>query len=354
MTRRLTVLALTAVLALGDTRAAFAVVADEKVERAGAALVVTWTDTSPVSIYASEHADAALADAKPIARGNRKGRIETPAGPQRLYFLLKDDKDGSEARAAERLVPLEHGSNFRDIGGYPAADGKHVRWGLIYRSGGTPLLTDADVAEVRSLGLKDMIDLRSSEERSFAPTRLDGVRYTAVGYSMASLLSQVANPNATVGPGDSYRGFPTLLAPQLRILFHTLLAGEGPVAYNCSAGQDRTGFTTAVLLLTLGVPHDVVIADYHLSTALRRPEYEVPKLDAASQPDNKTLAFFAALQKDPRMSKPQPLVDANHRALVEYALDEIQQRWGSVDGYLAKEIGVDSAQIAELRRHYLE
>ena len=44
-----------------------------------------------------------------------------------------------------------------------------------------------------------------------------------------------------------YRRMPELLAPQLRILFQELLEGDGAVAYNCSAGQDRTGFATAMV-----------------------------------------------------------------------------------------------------------
>ena len=81
------------------------------------------------------------------------------------------------ARMAARsgLLPLEHSSNFRDIGGYPAAGGKHVRWGMIFRSGATPLLTDADQAAVAKLHLANMVDLRSDEERQLAPSKIYGV-----------------------------------------------------------------------------------------------------------------------------------------------------------------------------------
>jgi protein-tyrosine phosphatase len=48
------------------------------------------------------------------------------------------------------------------------AGGKHVRWGMIYRSGATPLLTDGDVQTVAGLNLAGVVDLRSSEERQLA------------------------------------------------------------------------------------------------------------------------------------------------------------------------------------------
>src|SRR3546814_6177413 len=84
----------------------------------------------------------------------------------RPYFMLRDQRDGGMIRVAERALPLEHGSNFRDIGGYPAAGGKHVRWGMIFRSGGTPLLNDADEQRIGALKLGEMVDLRRSEEHT--------------------------------------------------------------------------------------------------------------------------------------------------------------------------------------------
>src|SRR3546814_7695541 len=68
-----------------------------------------------------------------------------------------------------------------------------------------------------------------------------------------------------------YRDFPQQLVPQLRVLFDTLLAKEGPVVYNCSAGQDRTGFATAMIMSALGVPREVIYKDYLLSTGYRKP-----------------------------------------------------------------------------------
>jgi protein-tyrosine phosphatase len=262
--------------------------------------------------------------------------------------------DGTLARVAERTLPLAQGSNFRDLGGYAAAGGKHVRWGVLFRSGATPLLTEADVHTVGELGLKNLVDLRSDEERVIAPTRIDGVRYTAVGYPMAAQMDFANPPPSMAQASDLYRKFPTLLAPQLRIIFHELLAGDAPLVYNCSAGQDRTGFVTAILLSALGVPQDVILTDYHLSVQYRRPEYEMPKINPAAFPGNAVAAFYAKAQTSAMSMSPQPLYDADHRALLEYALDEVQKRWGSVQNYLAQEIGVTEADIAKLRQTYLE
>jgi len=356
MTRKLAAWALPAALVLSAHGGAFATVSAEKVERTGPnRIVVTWTDKDPVDVYVAERPDAALADAKLLSTADRDGRYESAAGSARPFFLLKDRGDGSVVRTAERLIPLEQGSNFRDLGGYPAAGGKRVRWGRIFRSGGTPMLTDADLKEIQSLGLADMVDLRSSEERVLAPSRIYGVSYHAVGYSMMTIMGDVKDPASSRNDlGKVYERLPTVLQPELRELFEALLQGDGPLAYNCSAGQDRTGFASALVLTALGTPRDVIYADYLLSTAYRRPEWEMPKISPAVAQENPTAAFFARYQDNPGARKPTPLVDSEGRPLVQRAMEAIEQKYGSVEAYLDKEIGVDAADIAKLRALYLE
>lgn len=325
-------------------------------------LKVSWTDRNGVDIYMADRADATFDAAKLVSANDRDGIHEMAVAPgTRSYFLLRDHKDGASARTAERLLPLEHGSNFRDIGGYPAASGKHVRWGMIYRSGATALLTEADMKTVEGIKLANLVDLRSSEERQLAPTRIYGVPYHAVGYSMSAITNaMVTAPAATAGQampsngGALYRRMPQMLAPQMRLLFARLLAKEGPLAYNCSAGQDRTGFATALILSALGVPRDTIIADYHLSTRYRRPEYEMPKFDPAAFPDNAAAQMFSRYRRDPAAAKPQPLKEADGTAFLSFALDEIDKHYGSVEGYLDKELGVSAIDVAALRASYLE
>lgn len=354
MTSKLAAFALSLALLLGAGDAG--AVTAERAERAAPDhVVVTWTDSDPVDVFLAESAEAGIAAARLVSDDNRSGRFEFAADPtKRPYVLLRDGGDGSVVRTAERVLPLQQGSNFRDLGGYTAAGGKRVRWGRIFRSGATPLLTDADLMMIKALGLTEMVDLRSSEERVLAPSRIQGVPYTAVGYSMSGVMGDRPGAIGEDRMGDIYRRFPTLLAPQLRILFADLLAGEGPVAYNCSAGQDRTGFATALVLSALGVPRETIIADYHLSTTYRHPEFEMPKIDAATQAANPTAAMFGRYQQDSKYRTPRPLMDGEKRAYLQFALAEVENRWGSVEAYLDKELGVDAADIARLRAMYLE
>jgi protein-tyrosine phosphatase len=350
--RSLLILALTC-LTLRAT--ASAAVSMAKVERSTPdTLSLTWTSPDPIDIYQSARPDVSLGNALLVVHGSSSGgyTVKT-AGRMRLYFMLFDERDHQILKVAERLVPLEQGSNFRDLGGYPAAGAKHVRWGLIYRSGAQPMLTDQDLAQLRALGLAQLVDLRSNEERALAPTTINGVPYTAIGYSMAELVNSVGLAQIRNGV-DVYRRFPHTFAPQLKVIFGDLLSGHAPIVYNCSAGQDRTGFVTAVILSALGVPRDQIYVDYLLSTADRRPEFEMPRIDLAAHPNDPVAQYYAKLQGDASGLKPQPLVDGSGRPFLIGAFEEIDAKWGSTDAYLRREVGLSDADRVSLQNRYLE
>lgn len=323
------------------------------VQRSADTLTLAWDSPDPIDLYEADHEGFALKDAQRLTSADRDGHyVVTSAGVRRHYFALVDTRDHQRIDVAERLVPLAQGSNFRDIGGYVGAGGKHVRWGLIYRSGGQPLLSAQDIEQIKGLGIDQLVDLRSSEERVIAPTKISGVPYAAVGYSMSDLLRRSSGSQLRNG-ADGYHLFPTLLAPQLRIIFAHLLHRSTPIVYNCSAGQDRTGFVTAIVLTALGVSRDQIVADYDLSTTYRRPEFEIPPLNPAALPDDPAVRQLASYQQRPEWKVPQPLHD-DQGPFLRGAFEEIDTQWGSVDNYLAKEIGVSAADLATLRRTYLQ
>lgn len=326
-------------------------VVDASVERtAQGRLVLHWTDSAPVDVIEGEGTDPAKG--KVIASAVGKGGFELPApAHSRPYFFLRDTRDKTVVTVAERVLPLDQGSNFRDLGGYPAADGKHVRWGMLFRSGATPLLSEPDRAEIAGLGLQQMIDLRSSEERQLAPSRITGVPYAAVGYAFDAVM-----PKGAFTPETGYPAMIDLLEPQLRLLFATLLRRQAPVVTNCSAGQDRTGIASAILLSALGVPRDVITRDYLLSTQYRHPEYEMPAIDPAQFPGNPAAAMFAHYRPagGKPAPRPQPLMTADGTPFLAFALAAIDHRWGSMDAYLVRQLGVGPAKLAQLRKDYLE
>jgi protein-tyrosine phosphatase len=316
-------------------------VSEAHVERMDSShLMVTWGSAVPVDIYVGDVPELVIAHAEVLSAGNRDGRyVATQVGDRRPYFLLRDTRDGSLTRVAERVLPLEHGSNFRDLGGYAAANGKHVRWGLIYRSAATPLLSPADLAYIGSLGLRSTVDLRSTDERRLAPSSLieQRVQYIAIDYPFNKIQG-------------GYYDILTALSPQFRAIFRELLSRHGPISFSCTAGQDRTGIAAALILSSLEVPRPEILEDYDLSTASRRPKYEVPLIDPAKYPGNAVAMMLAGARKE----KPSPLYGADGRSSLASLLDQIDAHWGSVESYLQHELNISAADLQTLRDAYLE
>jgi len=119
---RPTIAALAMVLAAYAGAPASARVADASVERTEQGqLVLHWQATASVDVIEADGTDPSKG--KLIASAIRKGGYELPAPAHaRPYFFLRDSRDQTVVTVAERVLPLDQGSNFRDLGGYPAAD----------------------------------------------------------------------------------------------------------------------------------------------------------------------------------------------------------------------------------------
>ena len=107
---------------------------------------------------------------------------------------------------------------------------------------------------------------------------------------------------------------------------------------NCTAGKDRTGIATALVLTALGVPYATVREDFLLSNNA----LGMQGLSGTISP------YLAKLQPD----VVQPLVGVEGEYL-DAAFDQLRKDYGSVENYLAQELGIGPAQLAVLKRRML-
>jgi protein-tyrosine phosphatase len=190
------------------------------------------------------------------------------------------------------VVPLEGGSNFRDLGGYRTKDGRTVRRGAVFRSAHLGNLTSIDRAALGRIGVRTIVDLRGVNEAAATPHRVDGIDCRIVGAHIEPQLGdkiQVAVADGSASPHlmmqfltEHYRDYPHRCAPGFRTLFATLSDGtHRPLVFHCTAGKDRTGFASALLLTLLGVPWETVMDDYLRTNELwtghigRYPELDI-------------------------------------------------------------------------------
>jgi protein-tyrosine phosphatase len=166
----------------------------------------------------------------------------------------------------QRTITLDGCHNFRDLGGYPTADGGIVRWRRLFRSDALHGLSDKDVAQLRDeIGLTTMVDLRSTAELRAdgdSPLVAAGVTHHHLplfdGEAMKSDDARVAS----ITLADRYWLMAQYAKDKIGRVLTTLAAADGPAVYHCAAGKDRTGVISAVILGVLGVPDEVIVADY--------------------------------------------------------------------------------------------
>jgi protein-tyrosine phosphatase len=170
-----------------------------------------------------------------------------------------------EARDAsnDRWIALPGTLNLRDVGGYPVAGGGTVRWRTLLRSDALNRLDDGGRAVLADLGLRTVIDLRTDSEVEAAPSALDG---TAAQTVRVPLFSAEAIGRLPPDLAAVYRYMiDDCGAAIARAIGRLAVPGALPGLVHCTAGKDRTGLVTALVLEVIGVPDDVIAADYALS-----------------------------------------------------------------------------------------
>ena len=111
---------------------------------------------------------------------NEENYIVPVVAGTRPYFLLVGE-NGARIRIAERVIQMEGLVNFRDLGGYLTIDGRRTKWGKLLRSAAHDNISDHDVAFLQKIGLKTVVDYRSSYEVNGHPDRqIAGVTYQAL------------------------------------------------------------------------------------------------------------------------------------------------------------------------------
>lgn len=322
-------------------------------------LRIAWSGSDePASIFVSNDPAAPRSAARLIKADVRGGAAETaaPVSP-RPYFLVAT-RDGGEVRLAERLLPLEGGRNFRDLGGYRAEDGRQVRWGRIFRSGVMSGLTASDLDYLGKLGVGVICDLRSPQERAGEPSpflKSGGAKVIAFDYDMSTSLDSLARlktrEEAIAGFAAAYVGFIDFLTPHYREMFAHLVEGGAPLAMNCSAGKDRTGVGSALVLSVLGVPRETVAADYALTQTYTPPGFYEKQMAAGGKTSGVTEEQAKALMRLPK--DVLQVVMGSDPEVMRQALAGIDRKYGGPVALAKARFGLTDAAIARLRGLYL-
>ena len=292
----------------------------------------------------------------PVLRTSSTQVTVTAGRPgQRMYFFLKPDH-GHVREVSIRHIALQGTPNFRDIGGYETTDGRFVKWGLVYRTGVLTYLTPSDLAYLRQLGVRLVVDFRTDQENQEAPEKwvpnsgavlLHLPIGAESGKSLSASMRQLAAGHPTPAQlqqrlEQTYSSFVFQFAPKYARVFTEIEQDHLPIVYHCTAGKDRTGVMTALLLRTLGVPEPTVLADYALTNKylMSANDHSVATQKLASL-TNGMMKDFTPAQRKVLMAADPAYLKATFRA--------IDQKYGSFANYRRQALGVSDADVQKLR-----
>ncbi|MDA9489808.1 tyrosine-protein phosphatase [Bradyrhizobium sp. CCBAU 11361] len=240
-----------------------------------------------------------------------------------------------------RHLALQGASNFRDLGGYPTTDGRTTRWRHIFRSNHLGQLTADDIEIVRALGVRSAFDFRGLEERAAGVCVVNEITVHSLPIEptvVAALRAELARGTLTAPVAlelmrESYRNYVRHNTHSFRALFGHLLEDRAPLVIHCTAGKDRTGFASALILHALGVSDDVIAEDYLLTNQFYRR-------DATAAID---------LPEDVRNA-----IGSVEASYLTAAFEAVGKEYGDLETYLRDGLKIGPPEREALRARYLQ
>jgi protein-tyrosine phosphatase len=256
--------------------------------------------------------------------------------------------------AQERIIDLKGTSNTRDIGGYKTSDGRALRWRQIIRSDNLSRLTPEDFQKLEELGVKTVIDLRTEREHEQSPTVWQGDHppqflHFPIGHAKNDWFNaqrkmmksnRFTEEQALEHMSNAYRMIADEGPPSLKQLVSVVLdESNWPILIHCSAGKDRAGVATMLILEALGVDRETIMEDFLLTNEASRAAEKAEALAKArkhsgSGPGSRSGpgmgptadAWFAILGVEPEM--------------LETFYASVEEQYGSMTAFM-DEIGLD-------------
>jgi protein-tyrosine phosphatase len=255
---------------------------------------------------------------------------------------------------AEKVIQIKKVTNFRTVGNMKNVDGRTLKEGKFYRSAHLHKLNKKSFEEIEKLGIKEIIDLRNSKEIAEKPDQLPSAvnykKYSAFedeGDQLAQAKKLVLKGKVNASDADKrmisfYREYVTENPETIKRIITEILESKDPVLYHCTAGKDRTGITTALILTILKFDKETIYNEYLLSNNYRK-ELVQKRLRLAN-----TLHFLYP-KMDLKVLEKLSWVEKRY---LDAAFEEIDKKYGSADTYIQQALGISDSKRNEYIRKF--
>lgn len=238
-----------------------------------------------------------------------------------------------------RILHLKGGYNFRDLGGIPTKNGKTIKKDLLFRTDELSGLFPEDLDVLKQLNIKTVVDFRTDFERQQSIDKVPSsctkqIHLDILAANMQTFMNEIQK-GSTDYKALLINFYKELVLSENAItaftsFFKLLDAPENnAIIYHCTAGKDRTGIATALILEALDVDWSEIESDYLLSNTFLKKKYE------SYISENPALADVFLVQ---------PIY-------IETAFTAIKNTYKSVPNYLKNILKVD---VEQMKINYLE
>lgn len=249
----------------------------------------------------------------------------------------------------EKVIHIKKVTNFRTVGNIKNTEGRTLKEGRFYRSAHLHKLKKKSFDDIDKLGIKEIIDLRNSKEIAEKPDQLPSEivykKYSAFedeGDQLAQARKLVLKGKVNASDADKrmidfYREYVTENPETIKKIITEILESEDPVLYHCTAGKDRTGITTALILTILRFDKETIYNEYLLSNNYRKEMVE-KRLRLANR------LHFIYPKMDLQVLEKLSWVEKRY---LDAAFGEIDKKYGSTDVYIQQVLGISDAKRTE-------
>lgn len=178
-------------------------------------------------------------------------------------------------------------SNFRDLAEFATLNGKSINRNYIFRSNNFADITIKGIAQLEKLNPSIIIDFRNENEilkgNDKLPKELEKIRINMPIKPLHEKRLSRGISDGTLTESDAadlmkeiYKSFVTdHMNTYLNFLKIVIKNEKYPIIYHCTAGKDRTGLASAMILKLLGFDQSEIFKDFLATNSLWRPSKNI-------------------------------------------------------------------------------
>lgn len=249
------------------------------------------------------------------------------------------------------IITMKNTINTRTIGGFKNKDNLYMKNGILFRSDNLSKLSKYDINTLNILGIKTIIDFRSDYEKQREPNILpNNIKYIeypievdkTINDNINDILSGKINKNIESflinANKDFINKYSHIYSKFIKDIINNKLEN---ILFHCTAGKDRTGFASALILSILEIPREIILKEYLFSNYC---------IDKTINIQLEKVSKIMGIEKDKHKILPLLRVKLEY---IQSAFDVIDLKYGNITNYIKNGLLISNDEIIKLKKMLL-